>query len=32
MTSVHVTEIHGHIAVEAWLQRWRSAAQAGSVS
>lgn len=25
---VHVTEIHGHIAVEAWLQRWRSAAHA----
>lgn len=30
MSTVHVTEIHGHIAVEAWLQRWRSAAQAGS--
>ena len=26
--TVHVTEIHGHIAVEAWLQRWRSAAHA----
>ncbi len=25
--AVHVTEIHGHIAVEAWLQRWRSAAR-----
>jgi len=26
--AVHVTEVHGHIAVEAWLQRWRSAADA----
>ena len=32
MNTVHVTEIHGHIAVEAWLQRWRSAAQASPAS
>ena len=31
-TTVHVTEIHGHIAIEAWLQRWRSAAHASAVS
>lgn len=24
--TVHVTEIHGHIAVEAWLRRWRGIA------
>ena len=29
---VHVTEIHGHIAVEAWLQRWRSAAHPDTVA
>lgn len=29
---VHVTEIHGHIAVEAWLQRWRSAAHLGTAA
>ncbi|WP_425259075.1 asparagine synthase-related protein [Rubrivivax sp. RP6-9] len=32
VTSVHVTEIHGLIAVEAWLRRWRAAAQAVPVS
>lgn len=30
--AVHVTEIHGHIAVEAWLQRWRSATRGSRVS
>lgn len=31
-TTVHVTEIHGHIAVEAWLRRWRTAAHLGTVA
>lgn len=30
--AVHVSEIHGHIAVEAWLQRWRSAARSGAAT
>lgn len=29
---VHVSEIHGLIAVEAWLQRWRSVDRAGATS